>query len=68
MSFLGKVNINMDELRLDLSYYYGIQRMNSIKVRAEEIVRGKRGCKFFCVYGGKILLEKSRYVQYFVES
>ena len=27
-----------------------------------------RGCKFFCVYGGKILLVKSRYVQYSVES
>ena len=27
-----------------------------------------RGCKFFCVYGGKILLAESRYVQYCVES
>ena len=26
-----------------------------------------RGCNFFCVYGGKILLVKSRYVQYCVE-
>ena len=34
------------------------------KERAEQV---KRCCKFFCVYGGKILLIRFRYVPYSVE-
>ncbi len=45
---------------------------NASKEDIEETVHefavcSRRGCKFFCVYGGKILPVKFRYVRYFVE-